>query len=281
MYRSSATSADRQLELLRDSLPGHDKIFLRGDIPPHKLETVVDTYGLPDPASVLLIYDDTVFGSAEDGFVFTTECFGFKELGEGPVLLDLRSLSRRDVELDEDGLFVKRGRVTICAGGDQTAILEGLHRALSSMIDFVSASPRTQEPAAGQPRDEMDLVRLLERDLPACGDLYWRGRIPRRKLGTVCKLYGIADPQRVLVIYDDTLFGSAAEGFLFTATHFGFKGIAEDPVWIPLAQMPLIKVVRRKGGLWVKDVKVEITGVRSAAAVADGLERVLQWLARR
>lgn len=278
MYRSSESSEERLLALLRASLPEHRQIFFAGDIPPDKHETVVRTYRLFDEERVLALYDDTIFGSAEDGFVFTTGHFGFKELGQGPVLIDLRRLPRQQVELWQGALYIKRGKLAISPGAAHERVVAGVHEALLGMMELLQQEPIPATVTPGLLRSPGELLRLLRAELPAHCDLYYRGRIPAGKLKTVTHLYQLADPDEVLVLYDDTLFGSAAEGFLFTPTHFGFKELGSPPVLLALDALEREHVERDGQELRVKGRRVEITGA-TVADIADSVERILLRIA--
>ena len=63
------------LEEIQKSLEGFtDKSLFVGTIPPKKLHNAIKTYATKvAPEDVLLLYDDTVFGSAKDGFLLTAE----------------------------------------------------------------------------------------------------------------------------------------------------------------------------------------------------------------
>jgi TIR domain len=63
------------LEEIKKSLEGftEERLFV-GTIPPKKLNNAIATYASEvSPEDVLLLYDDTVFGSAKDGFILTAE----------------------------------------------------------------------------------------------------------------------------------------------------------------------------------------------------------------
>jgi hypothetical protein len=63
------------LEKIQKSLAGlTDKSLFVGTIPPKKLNNAIKTYATQvSPADVLLLYDNTVFGSAKDGLLLTAE----------------------------------------------------------------------------------------------------------------------------------------------------------------------------------------------------------------
>lgn len=122
--------------------------------------------------------------------------------------------------------------------------------------------------------DPRQMLDVLKRELPAHGDLHYWGSIPKGKLDNVCKLYRIADPTQVLLLYDDTLFGSAAEGFIVTASHFGFKCSFEDPELFELQHLRPADVRCEGDKLLVKGKGVEITG-GEAGLLAGGAARAL------
>ena len=101
--------------------PEHDKIHLRGEIPERKLATAVKTYELSDPDSLLLLYDDTVFGSAKDGFILTDKRLCYKNIACDPVMLEWDAIEPEAIRPGDAQVHVAGG-----AGPGQVYLLRAL-----------------------------------------------------------------------------------------------------------------------------------------------------------
>ena len=83
-----------------------DKIFLAPNIPPRKVDGVLSSYGYGlQPSDILVIVDNTVFGSAKDGLLVSREGVRFREnaLSESGNYL-FADLER--VQLDKHTLYI-------------------------------------------------------------------------------------------------------------------------------------------------------------------------------
>lgn len=78
-----------------------EKIYFAPDFPPQKLRNALASYGFGvDADDVVVLIDDTVFGSAKDGVIITRDSLQFKEIGDSADI-------RRPTEDDE--LSVEKG----------------------------------------------------------------------------------------------------------------------------------------------------------------------------
>ncbi len=75
---------DLVLELARRHLGPLDDHYLQGAIPPRKLRRASRVHEDLGPAQVLVLYDDTVFGAGNDGFVVTLEHLLWRNFLESP-----------------------------------------------------------------------------------------------------------------------------------------------------------------------------------------------------
>ena len=75
------------------------------------------------------------------------------------------------------------------------------------------------------------ISELLPRFLVAGGRLYLHPDIPASKLAKAKKVHEghLRAGERVLALYDDTLFGGGADGFLLTDRRICWKNLLEDP----------------------------------------------------
>jgi len=238
-----ATEEDILL-LWRRQLPPDGAISFRGDHDADKLARVCAVYGLPKASEVLVLYDDTVFGSAEEGFVVTAEGFGFKRISDEPKWIAFVDLAPEQVQLSESSFTTS---VRVC--GDVpglTAANPEFHRrlavALGQMAQLAKGTTqrgvyRTASPQLTQQRGMREvqlpqLLALVSEIFEVDSRLFIAPDIPARKLERVTELYGIRSAEHVALIYDDTLMGSAKDGLVITTKRLGFKEAFETPVSI-------------------------------------------------
>ncbi len=129
---------------------------------------------------------------------------------------------------------------------------------------------------------------IVEPVIAQCSPLFRGDRvfiapnIPPRKLNGALSTYGLgfgAKPADVLLLVDDTLFGSAGDGFMVTRTHLLAHDIATTPVGFELASLRFFVFNR---GLVKVDVVVNGVHFVTLSCVEkderQGLERMLQML---
>ncbi len=87
--------------------------------------------------------------------------------------------------------------------------------------------------------------KLIDKDLAS--SLYFAPDIPEDKLANAINTYaeGVIDDQ-VIALYDDTLFGSAKEGFIITTAGIYWKDMLFDPLSINFSSISSAKVVHKK-----------------------------------
>lgn len=73
-------------------------LFLFEEIPPNKLSNAVNSYALSIDSneSVIMLYDDTVFGSAKQGFLLTSKRLYGRSIIEKPVFTDITNITKID-----------------------------------------------------------------------------------------------------------------------------------------------------------------------------------------
>lgn len=73
--------------------------------------------------------------------------------------------------------------------------------------------------------------------------------IPEKKIRNAKKSIGthLDSDEKLLLLFDDTLFGSATDGIIFTDCKIHSKGLWEDPVVIPYEEIESISVTRKDG----------------------------------
>jgi hypothetical protein len=111
---------DAVLALLREHFNGIDPLYLYPSLPQKKERNVrrIHAAHLPPHEYILAIYDDTVFGSAEEGFVVTSRRLCFKNISESPQMLDWRTVDPDDIYQEGSKIAVGRARLDTVIGED-------------------------------------------------------------------------------------------------------------------------------------------------------------------
>ncbi len=96
------------VEYAREALGEHDSLFFEPNIPKEKLKAARSTHraSLDRDERVLVLFDDTVFGGADDGFIITTEQIAWKNITEDPKHFAWDEIDPDEVEWSGDGLSV-------------------------------------------------------------------------------------------------------------------------------------------------------------------------------
>jgi hypothetical protein len=78
--------------------------FMMGNIPEKKLNNAILEYALDaDPDDVYLLVDTTVFGSAKEGFLLTSQALYIKDMSEKPVSIPLANVLSTEVDAARNG----------------------------------------------------------------------------------------------------------------------------------------------------------------------------------
>lgn len=91
---------------LRESLHGVGKnMHVAPDIPEKKLNNAISAHGFPgSPGAVIAVYDNTIFGSAKEGFLITGERFYFRNNGkqQSAAWSEIRSVQSTEIVVDTE-----------------------------------------------------------------------------------------------------------------------------------------------------------------------------------
>ncbi len=219
---------------------GAGKIYVSPDIPKKLLSNAVSAYAPHvDPSEVLVLIDDTVFGSGKDGALVTADELVVKEIFTDPAvypfdrmqaisgqgnkvyagkkaIMTLNVPAKEDVQV----FFTLLGKWA--AGRDQAG-------------DVPDAQASAGTTAVGSELTDEQVEQLAEAILVAAQRLapervFVQPHIPPKKLQAALASYGgnlAADD--VLVLVDDTLFGSAKEGLLLARETLALKMVFDTP----------------------------------------------------
>ena len=234
---------------------GDIKIFFAPDIPEKKMTNAIAAYasGL-DPADVVLLFDDTIWGGAKEGMLLSNDRLFCHELVTAPVVVPLSDI--KDMYALKNDMYINNKKCFSCTGSDKKHI-ESLCSLLFELIRTLRGEDATEQalPAETTATDtdpecdatlqnkdsEKDTTNPLQIDesIQAIfhkynygdGKIFFHPRIPEQKLLNALKAYATRiSPEDVLVLLDDTLMGGAKEGMILTRDHVFFHEFLTDPI---------------------------------------------------
>lgn len=219
---------------------GAGKIHVSPNIPKKLLSNAVSAYAPHvDPGEVLVLIDDTVFGSGKDGALVTADELVVKEIFTDPVvysfdrvhsiigkgnkvytgnkaILTLNTPAKDDVQL----FFTLLGRwIESARQGAATAATP------ASAVTTAADTGLTDEQVTHVAQTVLSAAQRL-----APERVFVQPHIPPKKLQAALASYGGSlAAEDVLVLIDDTLFGSAKEGLLLGRQTFALKMVFDTP----------------------------------------------------
>lgn len=133
------------LDLLRRHFTDVESAWLSPSIPAKKERTArrVHAAHLPPDEPILLLFDDTVFGSAEEGFVITARRLCWKNITEPPGMLEWARIDPAEIDWNDKSLRVRSARLEALAKPEPNLLAASI-----KVFPVLAASARSQ----GAPR---------------------------------------------------------------------------------------------------------------------------------
>lgn len=138
-------------------------------------------------------------------------------------------------------------------------------------------APRAAAPPSAARFTEAELVALARRRLGSQDSLYFHGSIPRGKLKAAHETHGDSIG-RVLVQYDDTLFGGADDGFVLTASALHWKNLTEDPQMLLWEDIDPSSVAPSDGAVTLSHQRIDVV-LEEGKPMLAGIARLISDLA--
>lgn len=134
---------DAVLALLREHLSGIGSMYLCPNIPGKKelAARSVHARHLPSHERVLALFDDTVFGSGDDGFLVTSQRLCWKNVAERAHMVEWQ-------RVDPDRMYADRRRLVLGAGAIEISDDETITFACEEAFHVLAFSARVQAPVA-------------------------------------------------------------------------------------------------------------------------------------
>jgi hypothetical protein len=239
---------------------------------------------LPDDEPVLVLYDGTVLGSAVNGFLVTPERLCWKNLLEHP-----RQIAWS--EIDPEAIVPEAGRVAI-AGGSIALSSDLAPRVARLLAEVASRSlgerggpyrRAVDVDTDGDPAAVTRLAKVARRQLGELEDLHYHPAIPPRKLLRARAAHAASLPaaEAVAVLYDDTVFGGAEEGFLMTAHRLCYKNLSTGPASLAWVDLDPEKISQSRNAVFVPGGALLFTAQGELAPLVAALLARLGREARR
>ena len=131
--KSSLKSVDAVLRRYKAQLAEKEHIYFKPNIPGNKLQNAYKAYvsdsrfpSVVKAEDILVLWDDTVFGSAKDGFCLTTTHLYVHEMWTTPWCLILKNIKSKNIEVvagEDENLSLQ---ITAILQGEENTIPLGL-----------------------------------------------------------------------------------------------------------------------------------------------------------
>jgi len=266
---------EETLAAARRHLASLDTLDIRfsPEIQPGKERNARQIHGghLPPEEPIAVLHDSTLFGSGEDGFVLTARRFCWKNSFFNPQSIPWRSLDLQTLRREKTDVMV--------LGSPVNCLNDDLSLALMSLLgELAGEAQRRMPPVVSASASHAEgMIELIRRHLGVHDDLFVAPTIPEKKERNVRKIYKIGEDERVVALYDNTVFGSAEEGFVVTDRRFCWNESFEDPHSVPWDQLSPGQATLKEpseGFLEIQGASLRIIGT-SRDVVSRGLVALL------
>lgn len=193
---------------------------------------------LPDDEAILVLHDGTVFGSAEEGFLVTRRRLCWKNPWEHARQIAWGDLDPEAITRDVGKVVLARGEIALSG-----ELVLGVSRFLLAMTGKLRGGELGPYRGLGRQSASREAATLPDARVIALArsivgkapDVFYAPAIPASKLARARAAHAAHLPadEPVAVLYDDTFFGSAEEGFLLTGKRLCWKSLTDPPMQLP------------------------------------------------
>lgn len=194
-----------------------DRIFFAPNVPPKKLKNALGSYAsAAKDEEVLVLIDDTIFGSAKDGALLTSKGFYVHGMMQSPQSIQLSDI--QSVTLLNKKLHINNVEFLSFSVPGKEAM-----RLFAEMLIKISggevAQPSVGEQSIAALRISNDMRDILEEYSSIIEDdhVFFAPSLPPKKVKNAQRSYAnLAKDEEPLALIDDTTLGSAKAGVLLT-----------------------------------------------------------------
>lgn len=221
---------DEVLARARHHLGATDDVHLAPGVPAEKERAARAAHAghLPPDEPVLVLFDATLFGGGDDGYLLTARRVCWKDAFANPQAIPWRAVATHALRADEDSVHV--ANTTIPAFEPEHAA-----RLAALLLELSSEAQRRAPAGTGRARGESESPDdVLRQHLGVDDSLFYAPAIPAKKEANARRAHRIAGDEVVLALFDDTVFGAADEGFVVTARRLcwtNHDGDAKQALW--------------------------------------------------
>jgi hypothetical protein len=225
-------------------------IYFYPDIPPKKLNNVFNSYALEARnENILILIDNTTFGNAKDGALFTDKKIYAKNIGASPQSYEYNMI--KSVFFVEgmtsklyinDIMFLETNFPEKYAMHLMTDMLREISKAFQpqgagasfagqQISDGVSQSEVSQPMAQKKENRAVDVQKIISDYRSRIKDkkIFFHPDIPPTKLNNAINAYAVAArDENILMLIDNTNFGGAKDGALLTDKKIYAKNIGSS-----------------------------------------------------
>ncbi|MDR2461306.1 MAG: hypothetical protein LBE38_11120 [Deltaproteobacteria bacterium] len=206
---------------LSEKAENSSSFYFSPNIPQNKLQNAIAAYAQGvAPSQVTMLFDATTFGKADDGFLIIPGYIFAHEPKNQPLILpsqQIKSIIKKPKnKIIINGYTISLGKI------ENPESLNSIYGLITGLLGWGGYSGPVPAPII-QGTDEPIDLRSLEAEFRASNvknieKYYFKPNIPQKKLANAIGKYAQnADPNDVLLLFDDTTFGSADQGFLLTS----------------------------------------------------------------
>lgn len=227
-------TADTILSLARRHLDGMARVHVAPDVPARKERSARESFAAPVEAEepMFVLYDDTMWGGGQGGFVITPRHLCWRNFMEHPRRLRWDELVTHalggHVRRDGRHLFVHHGRVPLGLTERDSAQVARFFESLLGVLAAPATPYRVAAPPTKPRAHHDDIVSKARTFLGERPWIHYHPAIPAKLLMRARIAHGDASGAPILVLYDDTVLGSGTEGFLLGEDHLRWRNL-----WCP------------------------------------------------
>ncbi|WOD11555.1 hypothetical protein RPW65_01345 [Pseudomonas sp. NyZ704] len=199
---------------------GCENIYIRPHIPAKQLSNAVGAYSVRvEPKEVVVLIDDTAFGSGKDGILICENRLVIREMFSSARAYEYDAIESISCEARRLYINEREAYKLNIPGKDE---LGAFFEMMNQWISLRGASSQSRENRATAPASSRAGAGmgefLFEVGRKVISDkVYVRPHIPAKKLQSAINAYGNGvSPEEVIILVDDTAFGSAKDGILIT-----------------------------------------------------------------
>lgn len=211
---------------------GCENIYIRPHIPAKQLSNAVGAYSVRvEPKEVVVLIDDTAFGSGKDGILICENRLVIREMFSSARAYEYDAIE--SLSCEGRRLYIN-GREAYKLNMPDKDDLADFFELMNEWISHRAAVTHNRETSASSPSNSNTSAGmgafLYEVGRKVISDkVFVRPHIPVKKLQAAVNAYGNGvSPDEVIILVDDTGFGSAKDGILITEKSIYIKIFTES-----------------------------------------------------